>query len=436
MFRFRSTSSILFNTLRRIRRSGGVARRESVLSLADQCVVSAVPFLITVLLGRWCGAEELGAYALGFTIVVFLFNAQMALISIPYTNQWRRRAKSDQDGFAGCALSQQLILATFACLALGIVAALLWLVGLQGRVNTVLFAVAAFAPLMLLREFARRFAFAHLRMGTALAIDCVVSGLQVAGIVLLFVAGHLNAVTAFLALGLGAGVGSVSGLVAMRRSFSIRLGLLRQAVREHWRFGRWVLAGMALTTLQCYLVHWLLALMSGTAGTGVYAACMTIVLVLNALLLGFGNVLGPKTAKAFPRACSTTSTASVICYSYFLVRQMQSPEVLTNSGKSPRAMASIRRWRERISFRNGTKCRETKHGDETGRDRGCERTRTQHVERLVRISKADKLHNRASARPATHRAKAHGAEASLTVPQVLRQQSGGHCNSHRRCLQL
>jgi O-antigen/teichoic acid export membrane protein len=274
-------------------------KRESLLSLVDQTVVSGTAFLTTVLLGRWCGAEQLGVYALGFTIVVLMTNAQGALVTIPYTNQWRTRPQADRAGFAGGALIQQIAFAALMSGALGILGVLLLLFGLHGKINTAVLVVGVVLPLLLLREFARRFAFAHLRVGTACCIDLVVSVAQIAGIIVIFFADRLDATTAFIATGIAASIGGSMGLAKMRRSFSLRLDLLAPSIREHWRFGRWVLASSLLITIQTYFVHWLLAFISGTADTGVYSACLTSVRVLNPLLLGIGNVSGPLAARAF-----------------------------------------------------------------------------------------------------------------------------------------
>jgi O-antigen/teichoic acid export membrane protein len=274
-------------------------RLEGLLSLFDQSVVSGVAFLTTVLIGRWCGTEELGVYSLGFTAVVVMTNAQAALVTAPYTNQWRARARADQTAFAGGALIQQVVLSLGMSAALGLTGILLWLLGFHGRINAILLVVAAVAPMLLLREFSRRFAFSHLRMGTACLIDCVVSVAQVSGLFLIFLGGQLSANSAYVALGLSALIGGGLGQILLRRLFTIRFDLLIPSFREHWSFGRWVLASSMLATLQAYVVHWLLAFMMGTAQTGVYSACLTSVLVLNPLLLGVGNVLGPMAARAF-----------------------------------------------------------------------------------------------------------------------------------------
>src|SRR5581483_6028917 len=53
------------------------------LALMDQAVVSGTSFLTTVLIGRWCGASELGVYALGFSLLVSWGCVHQSLIALP-----------------------------------------------------------------------------------------------------------------------------------------------------------------------------------------------------------------------------------------------------------------------------------------------------------------------------------------------------------------
>jgi O-antigen/teichoic acid export membrane protein len=153
-------------------------------------------------------------------------------------------------------------------------------------------------PLVLLRDFARRFAFAHLRMGTALVLDSFVAVVQIGAIVSLLMTGRLNAVSAFVMMGIAAGVGGVLALLFMKADFAPRVSLLRSALATHWTYGRWVLASTSMVIVQGYLVHWLLAFTTGTTETGVFAACMTLVLLVNPLLKAIGNLLEPKAARS------------------------------------------------------------------------------------------------------------------------------------------
>jgi len=301
MLRHTPGTQLVQHVLGRLGLSSGGHSWDSLFSLVDQGVVSGVTFLVTVVLGRWCGADELGAYSLGFTVLVFMIAAQMAIISIPYTNQWRRLPEGERKDFAGCALIQHLL---FAAVAAGVIAAVglaLWMFGFRERINSVILVLAAVVPLYLVREFSRRHAFAHLQIRAAMALDLCVALLQIGGLVGLFLTDSLGAVSAFVVLGLGAGTGGVLALFLARNSFSFRFSMLKRAMGQHWRFGRWVLAATSVGVIHGYLIHWLLAILVGTAETGVFAACMLVVLVISPFRQGVGNILEPRAAKAFAR---------------------------------------------------------------------------------------------------------------------------------------
>ena len=55
------------------------------LALMDHAVVSGTSFLTTILIGRWCGASELGVYSLGFSLLVSWGCVHQSLIALPYT---------------------------------------------------------------------------------------------------------------------------------------------------------------------------------------------------------------------------------------------------------------------------------------------------------------------------------------------------------------
>jgi len=50
--------------------------------------------------------------------------------------------------------------------------------------------------------------------------------------------------------------------------------------------------------VQTYSVYWLLAVVIGTAATGVYTASMTLLLAANPFVIGIGNLLEPRAARA------------------------------------------------------------------------------------------------------------------------------------------
>src|SRR4051794_27056330 len=79
------------------------------VALADQAIVSGASFVTTLVVGRVGGAEELGVYSLGFTLLVLALSFQDALVSSPYTVYSYRLESEDRARFAGSALTQLLI---------------------------------------------------------------------------------------------------------------------------------------------------------------------------------------------------------------------------------------------------------------------------------------------------------------------------------------
>jgi O-antigen/teichoic acid export membrane protein len=74
----------------------------------------------------------------------------------------------------------------------------------------------------------------------------------------------------------------------------IILDLLR-----NWSFGKWVFAGNLSLLVATQLYPWFLTSIYGSATTGIFAACWTIASLVNPVLFGIGNILGPKTARAY-----------------------------------------------------------------------------------------------------------------------------------------
>jgi O-antigen/teichoic acid export membrane protein len=274
------------------------ATGKHALALVDQTAVSGTSFLTTVLVGRWCGAEELGVYSLAFSLAVAWGCVQEALVALPYIVYHHRQPLGTREQYAGSVLVLQWLLSLVALAALAVAAVALSGGGAVPGLGRVLWALAAVTPLTLLRDFARRFAFAHLRMAEALVLDLAVAGVQLLALVWLAWAGGLSAATAYLALGVACAGPVALWLYLTRRSFDLRGARVGQALRLSWSLGKWQFAAQLTLTAQGYFIHWLLAWTVGEKATGVYAACMTVALFANPLILAAGNALMPRAAQA------------------------------------------------------------------------------------------------------------------------------------------
>jgi O-antigen/teichoic acid export membrane protein len=276
----------------------GATARKATVALADQMIVSGASFFTTVLIARLCGPRELGVYSLAFTIVVLLCTVLQAVVTVPYTIYVHRMHGQARREYTGGSLAHCALLSVFSTIGMA-VAAILTMLGFgPAGLARVFLALAATVPFLLLRDFGRRLAFADLQMNAALALDSLVVVMQMTLMGGLAVTGRLTAATAFAAVGLSCGVIAASWLYSNRSRFVLGRSLVRKAWRQNWGFSKWVLADQTATTLNAYVMHWLLAILFGIAATGLFAACATILCVLNPLVLGLNNILMPRIAVA------------------------------------------------------------------------------------------------------------------------------------------
>jgi O-antigen/teichoic acid export membrane protein len=288
-----------------------------VLALADQAVVSGASFLTTVLIGRSTDSSELGVYAIGVSVLVSLLAIQDSLISLPYAIQWRR-PKGTPAERAGNALTHSVLLS-----ALGLVVLMGSALGLAARdagpeLTAMAWALAAVAPFALLRDFGRRFAFARLHMGEALAMDAAAAAIQLAALGLLRWSGTMSAVAALAALGGAYALTSILWLWRARGDFAIRGSQARTAMAESWGLGKWLFAGQITVQVQSYVTYWLSVMVLGAAATGVYAACMSVVSFANPLITGLTNILTPRAVLAWKKEGGAGLLRQAIWDSLFL----------------------------------------------------------------------------------------------------------------------
>jgi len=269
------------------------------MSLFDQAVVSGASFMTTLLIGRIAGFEQLGLYMLGFSMTVLAIAVHDALVAAPYI-AWSNRLQGERARrYAGATLLILAGLAVALAAALSIASGGLYYGG--ARDLAVQFAVLAWAgPLVILREFVRRHAFARLNIRAALACDAGVAALQVGLLGALAWTQNLSGWTAQAAIGVACGLVAAGFLWRDRGRFELNRRHVALGMQRNWRIGRWSLAGLSLAALAGHFVNpWLLAIMLDEKATGLFGACVAVLAFSNPLLLAASNLLSPRTARAF-----------------------------------------------------------------------------------------------------------------------------------------
>ncbi len=275
--------------------------RHSLLSLLDQAVVSGTNFATSVMLKR-CGStkDELGLYTLAFSLVLLTVSLMDALVTMPYTIFAPRMKRRERQKYAGSVTVLYLLLGGLAMIGLMLGAIATGLGWGPAELSPVLWTMSGVISLLLLREFARRMSLAHLELPVAVAVDCGSSAVQMLGILLLAWYGTLNAVTALLVMGAGGAVVGLAWLYHSRRAAAFCRISIRHSLVRGWNFGRWVLASHVTSVVLLYAMPWLLVLFArDKEAASALAACATVLQLSNPFVIGLGNVLAPRSARAF-----------------------------------------------------------------------------------------------------------------------------------------
>jgi O-antigen/teichoic acid export membrane protein len=269
-----------------------------VSALFDQAVVSGASFLTMIMIGRWTNPVELGLYAIGASILLSFLAIQQTLISLPYQVQRCCPAATAAE-HAGGALVQCGLLALLTIVLLTVAALGLIANGARLELVALTWALAGVAPFVLLREFGRSFAFAHLHAGRALRLDLAVAAIQLATLGWLGWTGSVSANAAYVAIGVACALPSIVWLYRARADFAIRTDRLPTAMKRSWTLGKWLFGVEITRALQGYLTFGLLAWLAGTRETGIYAASASVATLLNPLIFGLGNIFVPRAVLAF-----------------------------------------------------------------------------------------------------------------------------------------
>ena len=171
----------------------------------DQGLVSMTNFLTGIIIARACSKEELGVYSLCLSIVLFMTNFQVALISTPYIVYSPRFTKSERTSYTGSTLIHQILISIIAIAVFGAVYLILSTgIGPSGMAP-VAGALALTVTFILMHGFARRLLLSRLKFEHALSIDAVVAIVQIGLILIMAQNGTLSAQRTYYIMGLACG---------------------------------------------------------------------------------------------------------------------------------------------------------------------------------------------------------------------------------------
>jgi O-antigen/teichoic acid export membrane protein len=276
------------------RRLRSLADMRGVWSLGDQAILSLGNFLTNWLLLR-CQAVWYGNYYTILTVIIFLNNLHLALVTYPISVTSAGITESELRRRIRRAIGMTLLLAIPESLAIG-----LGTVITTHRWTVVPWAIAALV-FWQLQETVRRALMARLENRRAIAGDFVAYLVQAAAIWFVI---HRGTISIEYAFGV---IAFTSVAAALIQAMQLRLHVpstcapvhtaLQQA-RHHFKLGQWILLANVVNLLTIYSIPWMIRYTQGPAGVAMYSAVLLVLNASNALVFAVSNLITPVVAKA------------------------------------------------------------------------------------------------------------------------------------------
>jgi O-antigen/teichoic acid export membrane protein len=263
-------------------------------SVIDQGLVSAPSFALNLLLGRALSAEGYGAFATGFAVLTVGMGFHAAFVVEPMSVKGAIRAAESRGRYLGTLALVHLLCAT--PLALGFLA-----VGALAGVHAlgpVFVALALTFPSLTLFWLLRSACYLDGKPAAALRGSATYGTVLLLPTIVLHRAGRLSPASALLVI---AGAAALGSLVLWRR-LGVRLmdvtrrgstDALGSVLREHWRFGRWIIAAAAASSLAHNLYVPVVGGVLGLAQGGAYRAMQVFTAPLAQVMQAAGMLALP-----------------------------------------------------------------------------------------------------------------------------------------------
>lgn len=268
-------------------------------AVVDQGLYAGSNFLLNVMLARWLTPVEYGAFTVAFTVFLLLGTFHSALLTEPMLVFGPGKYRNRLPEYMGILISGHAILVAVGSLLLVLVAALLRLWGVSAIPST-LAGLALAAPFILLLWLMRRACYLRLQPGLAASGGLVNLILTVIGLIVLYQHQWLNTASALGLMGFASLVTGVWLAVSLHVSRPILTGsaVVREALTDHWRYGRWAAATVALAWVPGNIYYLLLPVWRGLEASAALKAMMNFVMPVANVNTALSVLLVPALVRA------------------------------------------------------------------------------------------------------------------------------------------
>ncbi|MGQ9676025.1 MAG: hypothetical protein ACUVX1_10215 [Chloroflexota bacterium] len=281
----------------------GMARRwglRASLSIFDQALVSGANFIANVLLARWLTPIEFGAFAVGFSVFLFVSGLHGALVVEPMSVLGVERQNLRFSEYLASVLAAHTVLTVCLAVLLAFGALLLE----DEMLKSSVLAVAVMMPAVLLFWTVRRAFYIEAGPEGAVCGSLVYALVLLICLLALWGAGWLSAPAGLMAMGLAGAIAGLVGCVRLRlpwdRATVLRVWHGTRAVlSQHWTYGQWVVLATILSLATTQAQMFLTAGIVGLQGAGTLRAMLVFVLPMVQVTTALGVLDLPRLASDF-----------------------------------------------------------------------------------------------------------------------------------------
>lgn len=266
---------------------------KAFFTIADQAFFSGANFAANILLARWLTAEGYGAYSLAYSIFLLVLAAYMALLVEPMVVYGAGRYERGLAGYVRTLLRMHAL--TVVPVAVVLAAVALFVARVYSReAGFALLGLAVGGGLILLYWLVRRIFYVVADPRRSVIGSALYFVALTGSVALLKVTGALSAASTLAGMGAASLVTSLALLWIFWRSADAGMPGpgLREAIREHWRYGRWAVASAAVSWFPGQIYYAILPVWLGLGGAAALRALTNFAMpvlqsiaALNLLLL-------------------------------------------------------------------------------------------------------------------------------------------------------
>ncbi len=271
------------------------------LAVLDQALISGSNFIIGILLARWLMPAQYGAYTLAFSVFLLLSFFHQALVLEPQRVFGSADYTEYPREYLGVLLRIQGGLTLVVSLALG---TSLWFAHIWARpdgLGGALGGMALAAPFVLLLWLARGAFYVQLSPQYAVAGSIAYCAVVLCSLLIVDRYQLMSPFSAFVMMGFGALVSSAILLNRLKPMWNLRVGRpnWKGVSRQHWEYGRWLLASLGLSWIPGNIYYSLMSAFSGMASVGELKALINFTLPVAQTLTALSICFVPHASRAY-----------------------------------------------------------------------------------------------------------------------------------------